>query len=124
MSKFSFSHGVFKRLVLQTRKNQGFFRKGLYVLKGTEQFANAYENIEFPKTVVKLLNLSIIIFFQKQVIFYQRMYDALALLVQFFNVNDKGLPMQTILSPIYKVNTLWLCFPFTAFNPLLHRYSF
>ena len=28
-SNFSFSHGVFKRLVLQTRKNQGLFRKGL-----------------------------------------------------------------------------------------------
>ena len=29
MSNFSFSHGVFKRLVLQTRKNQGLFGKGL-----------------------------------------------------------------------------------------------
>ena len=28
-SNFSFSHGVFKRLVLQTRKNQGLFGKGL-----------------------------------------------------------------------------------------------
>ena len=28
-SDFSFSHGVFKRLVLQTRKNQGLFGKGL-----------------------------------------------------------------------------------------------
>ena len=26
---FSFSHSVFKRLVLQTRKNQGLFGKGL-----------------------------------------------------------------------------------------------
>ena len=31
-SNFSFSHSVFKRLVLQTRKNQGLFGKGL---KGT-----------------------------------------------------------------------------------------
>ena len=29
MSNFSFSRSVFKRLVLQTRKNQGLFRKGL-----------------------------------------------------------------------------------------------
>ena len=29
MNNFSFSHGDFKRLVLQTRKNQGLFAKGL-----------------------------------------------------------------------------------------------
>ena len=29
MSNFSFSHSVFKGLVLQTRKNQGLFGKGL-----------------------------------------------------------------------------------------------
>ena len=29
MSNFSFSHSVFKRLVLQTHKNQGLFGKGL-----------------------------------------------------------------------------------------------
>ena len=29
MSHFSFSHSVFKRLVLQTHKKQGLFRKGL-----------------------------------------------------------------------------------------------
>ena len=28
-SNFSFSHSVFKRFVLQTRKNQGLFGKGL-----------------------------------------------------------------------------------------------
>ena len=28
-SNFSFSHSVFKRLVLQTHKNQGWFGKGL-----------------------------------------------------------------------------------------------
>ena len=27
-SNFSFSHSVFKRLILQTRKNQGLFGKG------------------------------------------------------------------------------------------------
>ena len=31
-SNFSFSHSVFKRLVLQTRKNQGWFGKGLKAL--------------------------------------------------------------------------------------------
>ena len=29
MSNFSFSHSVFRRLLLQTRKNQGLFGKGL-----------------------------------------------------------------------------------------------
>ena len=29
MSNFSFSHSVFERFVLQTRKNQGMFGKGL-----------------------------------------------------------------------------------------------
>ena len=32
-SNFSFPHIVFKRLVLQTRKNQGLFGKGLKVLE-------------------------------------------------------------------------------------------
>ena len=32
-SNFSFSHSVFKRLVLQTRKNQGLFGKGLSLAK-------------------------------------------------------------------------------------------
>ena len=32
MSNFSFSHHVFKRLKLQTRKNQGLFGKGLIPL--------------------------------------------------------------------------------------------
>ena len=31
-SNFSFSHIVFKRLVLQTRKNQGLFGKGLKIV--------------------------------------------------------------------------------------------
>ena len=33
MSNFSFSHSVFKGLILQTRKNQGLFGKGLTSLK-------------------------------------------------------------------------------------------
>ena len=32
MSNFSFSHFVFKRLALQTRKNQGLFGKGLWLI--------------------------------------------------------------------------------------------
>ena len=35
MSNFSFSHSVFKRLVLQTRKNQGLFGKGLTLSQTT-----------------------------------------------------------------------------------------
>ena len=31
-SNFSFSHSVFKRLVLQTRKNQGLVGKGLIII--------------------------------------------------------------------------------------------
>ncbi|XP_052265684.1 BAI1-associated protein 3-like isoform X2 [Dreissena polymorpha] len=38
----------------------------------------------------------------KPPVFYQRMYDAIGLLVQFFNANDKGLPMQNILCPLYQ----------------------
>ena len=37
-SNFSFSHCVFKRLTLQTRKNQGLFGKGLYVGKVSDIF--------------------------------------------------------------------------------------
>ena len=33
MSNFSFSHSVFKRLVVQTHKNKGLFGKGLKTLK-------------------------------------------------------------------------------------------
>ena len=36
-SNFSFSHSVFKRLVLQTRKNQGLFGKGLKGKKNVEK---------------------------------------------------------------------------------------
>ena len=32
-SNFSFSHSVFKRLVMQTCKNQGLFRKGLILYR-------------------------------------------------------------------------------------------
>ena len=34
-SNFSFSHNIFKRLVLQTCKNQGLFGKGLMTLEET-----------------------------------------------------------------------------------------
>ena len=42
MSNFSFSHCVFKRLVLQTRKNQGLFGKGLRCI-AVENFARKGE---------------------------------------------------------------------------------
>ena len=32
MSNFSFSHNVFKKCVLQTRKSKGLFEKGLHAL--------------------------------------------------------------------------------------------
>lgn len=38
----------------------------------------------------------------KSPVIYQRMYDAIGLLVEFINANDKGLPMQNVLCPLYK----------------------
>ena len=38
-SNFSFSHSVFKRIVQQTRKNQGLFGKGLIFLLHPQCFA-------------------------------------------------------------------------------------
>ena len=49
-SNLSFSHSVFRRLVLQTRKNQGLFGKGLntFLKKQSSAFATlrkkAFEN--------------------------------------------------------------------------------
>ena len=44
-SNFSFSHSVFKRHLLQTRKNQGLFGKGLNCwLKKKENFVGKGEN--------------------------------------------------------------------------------
>ena len=40
-SNFSFSHSVFKRLVLQTRKNQGLFGKGLTHYQTTKCYTGA-----------------------------------------------------------------------------------
>ena len=37
MSNFSFPHSVFKRLVLQTRENQGLFGKWLTMLRTSEK---------------------------------------------------------------------------------------
>ena len=39
-SNFSFSHSVFKRIVLQTRKNQGLFGKGLIFIHKTPVVVN------------------------------------------------------------------------------------
>ena len=44
MSNFSFSRSVFKRLVLQTRKNQGLFGKGLTASRLL--FANALNLVQ------------------------------------------------------------------------------
>ena len=55
-SNFSFSRSVFKRLVLQTRKNQGLFGKGLILSQmtnfRTEEFAG--NNFEFDENGRKL----------------------------------------------------------------------
>ena len=45
MSNFSFSYSVFKRLVLQTHKNQGLFGKGLDVAKIKISVIHKEENI-------------------------------------------------------------------------------
>ena len=44
-SNFSFSHSVFKRLVLQTRKNQDLFEKGFNVAKIMISPCDRVENI-------------------------------------------------------------------------------
>ena len=44
-SNFSFSHSVFKRLVQQTRKNQGLFGKGLNVYQKLKFALGRVENI-------------------------------------------------------------------------------
>ena len=44
-SNFSFSRSVFKRLVLQTRKNQGLFGKGLKELQETMDMFTGHHNI-------------------------------------------------------------------------------
>ena len=54
-SNFSFSHGVLKRLVLQTRKNQGLFGKGLndkfLDLSKSKEFADSnFKFSEIPKS--------------------------------------------------------------------------
>ena len=51
---FSFSHSVFKRLVLQTLKNQGLFRKGSKDFKFKDQFCYfcvflTFRNNGFPQ---------------------------------------------------------------------------
>ena len=48
-SNFSFSHSVFKRLVLQTRKNQGLFGKGLIytvMCQGADNIKTTINNID------------------------------------------------------------------------------
>ena len=44
-SIFFFSHSFFKRLVLQTRKNQGLFGKGLNVVQRMIWVTDSVENI-------------------------------------------------------------------------------
>ena len=48
MSNFSFSHIVFKRLVLQTHKNNGLFGKGLRVQSDDQSVLSALELEKMP----------------------------------------------------------------------------
>ena len=45
MSNFSFSHSVLERLLLQTRKNQGLFGKGLNETQNIKFVSHRVENI-------------------------------------------------------------------------------
>ena len=57
--QFSFTHSVLKRLVLQTRKNQGLFWKGLIILQTHSNFI-VNGSIQCPRCmlqVIKPLNL-------------------------------------------------------------------
>ena len=47
-SNFSFSHSVFKRLVLHTRKNQGLFGKGLNDISVTVEVCQNIKCIFYP----------------------------------------------------------------------------
>ena len=49
-SNFSFSHGVFKRLILQTRKDNGLFGKGLKAVSLTETKGRTAESAEQDQT--------------------------------------------------------------------------
>ena len=47
-SNFSFSCSVFERLVLQTRKNQGLFGKGLNLAQTNQNYGNNYYTDDNP----------------------------------------------------------------------------
>ena len=70
MSNFSYSHSVFKRLLLQTRKIQGLFGKGLKEIFFERPFSKFVQE-SFTKTLwkkVKLLKTSNFTFFRN--VFY------------------------------------------------------
>ena len=56
-SNFSFSHSVFKRLVLQTRKNKGLFGKGLTLYRIIATFNTTGELVK-PCPKQQILNSS------------------------------------------------------------------
>ena len=41
--------------------------------------------------------------FQKTIAFFERLYEGLEILVDFFHANEKGLPMTCIRSKLYEV---------------------
>ena len=62
MSNFSFSHSVFKRLVLQTHKNQGLFGKGL-----KKQVCCPHDITEVMlKVLIGMINASVGLFIEGQ----------------------------------------------------------
>ena len=44
---------------------------------------------------------------QKTIAFYERLYEGLEILVDFFHANDKGLPMSAIRSKLYEVGSIF-----------------
>ena len=62
-ANFSFSYSVFKRLVLQTHKNQGLFRKGLIIYNQTINF---YQTTHTNTTLTLHKNIQTIIEMQKR----------------------------------------------------------
>ena len=79
MSNFSFSHSVFKRTVLQTRKNQGLFGKGLihYGTNLSVNEKNQFENIVGLREIADnhhflfFTTMSLTLSFHRQILFFQ-----------------------------------------------------
>ena len=72
MSNFCFSHSVFKRLALQTRKNQGLFGKGLPVINSSYEYTSQKKKVHnkcISETQTTLMGLEPV---QKKILIYLR----------------------------------------------------